>query len=122
MTRKLILCQRVVTLVLGFVVATILSPLPLHAQQFFGSVVGTVTDASGGVIPGATITITNIGTNEKRSAKADSAGNYQFVSLVPAVYRIDVEMPNFKRFVRESVSVAVNTTTRADAALQVGEI
>src|SRR5579863_6910956 len=53
----------------------------LHPQGFFGSVVGTVTDASGAIIPGATVTLTNVGTNEKHVANANSSGDYQFVNL-----------------------------------------
>ena len=90
------------------------------AQTFYGSIVGTVTDTSGAVIPGANVTITNIGTNESQSATTNSAGEYSFVNLVPANYKVDVQMTAFKRFVRQPVEVAVNTASRVDAKLQVG--
>jgi hypothetical protein len=94
---------------------------PLHAQTFYGSLVGTVTDATGAVVPGAAVTLTDVSTNEKHSAKSDAKGDYEFVDLVPAIYSVDVEAASFKRFVRPAVTVEVNTTTRADARLQVGE-
>ena len=67
--------------------ATILAITPLlSAQSFYGSVVGTVTDASGAVVPGATITVTNIGTSESVKVKTDSGGKYSAVNLLPAEY------------------------------------
>ena len=92
----------------------------LSAQAFFGSIVGTVSDGTGAVVPGAQITLTDIATNEKHVATADKAGDYQFVSLVPAVYRVEVDMVSFKRYIRDNIIVDVNTTVRANARLQVG--
>jgi hypothetical protein len=106
-------------LVMGMAV---LSPLPLHAQTFYGSIVGTVTDSSGAAVPGAAVTITDIATNEKRSDKSDSAGNYRFVNLVPAAYKVEVQKANFKRFVSAHSVVQVGDTLRVDAALQVGAV
>lgn len=94
----------------------------LHAQTFYGSIVGVVTDVSGAVVPGATVTITNIGTNDKRTATSDSSGNYQFVDLVPAVYRVEVSKENYKRFLRDRSAVQVGSTLRVDVVLQVGTI
>jgi hypothetical protein len=93
---------------------------PLVAQTFFGSIVGTVTDSSGAVVPSATVTVTNIGTNEKHAAQTDAAGNYRFVSLLPANYKVEVEAANFKRFSRSPIAVQVGATARVDSALEVG--
>jgi hypothetical protein len=76
----------------------------------------------GAAVPGAAVTITDIGTNEKHTAQSDSAGDYRFVSLVPAVYKVEVQKSNFKRFVRDRAPVQVSSTTRVDVALQVGEV
>jgi hypothetical protein len=103
----------------SLVMLTLLST-QVKAQSFFGSIVGTVTDASGGVVPNATVNVTNIATNEKHTVKSGSAGEYRFVDLVPATYRVDVEAANFKRFVQDSIPVEVANTIRVDAALQVG--
>src|SRR6516164_10012898 len=84
----------------------------VNAQTFYGSVVGSVTDNSGAVVAGATVTITNLGTSESRTADTNAAGEYSFVNLVPANYKVDVQAGNFKHFVRQSVAVTVNTTTR----------
>jgi len=92
----------------------------LHAQSSYGSITGTVTDATGGVIPGATVTITNTGTNEARTVQTGSAGEYRFVDLLPASYRVAVQAKSFKRFEHAAVTVQVGGTLRVDAALQVG--
>jgi hypothetical protein len=91
-------------------------------QTFFGTVVGTVTDSTGGSVPAASVTITNTGTSDKRAAQTDSNGAYQFVSLVPGTYRVDVEKPGFKRFSRTEFTVEVQATVRVDAALEIGDV
>ncbi len=100
-------------------VATLL-PAPLQAQTFYGSIVGTVTDATGAILPGATVTITNTATNDKRTAQSNAAGDFSFVSLLPSVYTIEVQKATFKRFVREQITVQVNQTVRLEAAMQIG--
>jgi hypothetical protein len=90
------------------------------AQTFYGSIVGTVSDNSGAIVPGANVTVTNLGTNEARTEKTNAAGEYSFVNLVPANYKVAVAAAGFKRFEKSPIQVAVNTATRVDPALQVG--
>ena len=113
------LARLCIGLVMLAVIATLL-PSQLRAQTFYGSIVGNVTDASSAIVPGATVTLTNTGTNEKRAAQTNSAGDYSFVSLVPSTYKVEVAKANFKRFVRDQVLVQINSTVRVDAAMQVG--
>lgn len=94
--------------------------LPLLAQTFYGSILGTVTDASGAVIPGASVTLTNRGTAERRAAETDSSGNYRFVNLVPGAYRLDVELTGFKHYTREPIAVEVQAAVRIDLLMEVG--
>ena len=94
----------------------------LPAQTFYGSMVGTVTDASGAAIPGASVALTNIGTAERRTVASDSAGSYRFLNLVPGNYKIDVENTGFKRLTREPIVVEVGGAVRIDASLQVGDV
>ena len=63
----------------------------LRSQQTSGSSVGTVTDNTGAVVTGATVTLTNVDTGDRRTATTNAAGDYQFVNLVPGNYRVDVE-------------------------------
>jgi hypothetical protein len=97
-----------------------LSTQTLKAQSFYGTVAGTVTDASGAIVPGATVTATNTGTNDRHTVKSDLGGNYRVTSLVPSTYRIEVEAANFKHYVQPSITVQVDTTIRVDAVLTIG--
>jgi hypothetical protein len=99
-----------------------ISPQDTFAQTSYGSIVGTVNDASGASVPGATVTLTNLGTSEKRAADSDTNGNYQFVNLVPGKYRIDVEKPGFKHFTSDQIQVEVQSAVRIDAPMQVGDV
>jgi hypothetical protein len=94
----------------------------LHGQNTYGSVVGSVADASGAAVTDATVTLTNLGTQEKRTQNSGADGLFTFVNLFPGNYRIDVEKQGFKHFVRDPVTVEVQQSTRVDAALQVGEV
>ena len=108
--------------VLGFAIASlaifVLLASPLKAQTFYGSIVGTVTDVSCAVVPGATVTVTNLGTNEKRTVQTDASGNYRVVNLIPANYRLDVELAGFKHMTREPIPVQVEASVRVDARLR----
>jgi hypothetical protein len=94
----------------------------LKAQSSSGAIVGTVTDTSGAAVPGSTVTLTNIGTNDKKTMEADAAGNYRFVTLPPAQYKVEVSAPGFKRVVQTPITVQVDSTVRVDAKLDIGAV
>jgi hypothetical protein len=90
------------------------------AQLLFGSIVGTITDSSGALIPDALVTVTQAQTSEKRSGISNSTGAY-VISTVPAgTYSVLISKPGFQHFETVNVEVAINTTVRVDAALRVG--
>ncbi len=91
-------------------------------QTFYGSIAGTVIDASGGAIPDAAVTLTNIGTSDKRTMQSDASGSYTFVNLVPGRYRLDAEKAGFKHFTREPVVVEVQNAVRIDIPMEVGAV
>jgi len=94
----------------------------LYGQTTYGSVAGSVADTSGASITDAKVTLTNLGTQEKRTQSSGADGLFNFVNLFPGQYRVDVEKQGFKHFVRGDVAVDVAQNTRVDAALQVGEV
>jgi outer membrane receptor protein involved in Fe transport len=95
--------------------------LPAAAQLTEGTVVGTVTDASGAVVVGAKVTVKNIGTDFVIEAMTDDIGFYRVPHLSPGKYQVRVEKSGFKASVVEDVIVSVNVVARADVSLAVGE-
>jgi len=95
---------------------------PLRAQISYGSIIGTVTDASGASVPEAVVTLTKTGTAERRTAVSNADGNYEFVNLLPGRYRVEVEKAGFKHLTRDDIPVEVQATVRVDASMQVGEV
>lgn len=94
----------------------------VHAQSFFGSIVGTAVDASGASVAGTIVTLTNSGTGETKTSSTDQDGNYQFLNLIPGVYKVDFEKPGFKHLTTDGIQVTVQATVRADASMQIGAI
>jgi Carboxypeptidase regulatory-like domain len=90
--------------------------------QASGSLVGTVTDNVGAIVPGAKVAYTNIGTNETKTAQSDASGNYQFLQLIPGMYKVTVENAGFKQFARTNIEVTVGNATRIDATMEVGAV
>ena len=107
-----------ITLCLVFLLAC----ASLFGQTFYGSLVGTVSDASSSAMPQANVTLINLGTGERRTAQTDTSGNYQFVNIVPGQYRVEVENTGFRRFAREPITVEVQSAVRIDVAMQVGDV
>lgn len=95
---------------------------PMPGQTFYGSIVGVVSDSSSAAMPGATITLTNAGTGESRSAVTAADGSYRFVNLVPGSYKVSIEHAGFRRYARDQVLVEVEGAVRIDVAMQVGDV
>lgn len=111
---------------IGFIVTVallILSCSPsLHAQLPTGDIIGTVTDASGGALPNAHVTVTNTGTGEMRSADTGASGDYAFTLLQLGTYTVMVEAKGFKKLTAPSVTLASGDRARVDAKMEVGDV
>lgn len=83
-----------------------------------GTIIGTVKDQTGAVVPGATVTATNVGTNVSRSTTTGSEGSYEIPQLVPGIYRVEAEGPNFAKTITENVTVNVLGRVTIDAELK----
>src|SRR5262249_36025703 len=94
--------------------------VPAFAQT--GGVTGTVKDSSGAVLPGVTITTTNVGTNAERTVITDERGDYSVTLLPIGTYRIQAELPGFRRGLAENIKLNVNDRLRIDFTLQVGTV
>ncbi|HEV8131517.1 MAG TPA: TonB-dependent receptor [Acidobacteriota bacterium] len=92
------------------------------AQQDMGVITGVITDATGGSVPGAKITVVNRQTNESRSVESSEAGSYTVGPLRIGSYDITVEMPGFKKAVWQGIVLHAQDRVRADFRLDVGEV
>src|SRR5208282_5055803 len=106
--------------VVGLTLTLILAVAPLSAQTNAGSIVGTVTDPSGAIVAGATVTVTNVGTNNAVKTTSDSSGEYVVTPLEVGKYSVAVEATGFKRSIRPDIQVNVQDRVRVDAKLEVG--
>jgi hypothetical protein len=93
-----------------------------HAQAGTADVLGTITDQTGAVIPGAQITLTNTGTGIVKKGTSDAKGEYIFTALQNGTYSIDVEMQGFKSHTNKSFAVSTGERVRMDAAMQPGAV
>ncbi len=96
--------------------------LPVPAQTNRGGISGTVFDSTGAVIPMASVTITNLGTNQKVTLKTSEAGVYTATSLEPVTYSVTVEATGFKKAVIHDVKVDTSTTATINITLEPGAI
>jgi hypothetical protein len=94
----------------------------LYAQTATGQVNGTVTDASGGAISGARVTLTNQGTNIATLTETNGTGYYLFLNVQPGTYALTVEMGGFKSARLPSLIVAVNQSITQNVRLEVGAV
>jgi hypothetical protein len=96
--------------------------LPSGAQSLQTAVVGQVRDATGGVMPGVTVTVTNTATGVTRLAVTDGEGAYSVTALVTGSYTVLAELEGFKSVLRQGVVVQADTATRVDVVLEIGDI
>jgi hypothetical protein len=92
----------------------------LLASDPTGTITGTVTDTSGGVVPKTRVTVTNIATNAAREAVTNDDGDFTVALLPPGHYRVALEKEGFRRTVLPDVGLDVEQTARVDFTLQIG--
>ena len=95
-------------------------PFAAHAQQYSGSITGTVTDPSGAAVAGATVTAINSGTNATYTATTSDLGSYTFPQMVVGTYEIHIKAASFKEFISKGVEVHTSTAAEVNAKLELG--
>lgn len=90
--------------------------------QFRGGVQGTVTDTSGAVVPGATVTLTNKETNKTQTVDASDDGFYRISGLPPGQYTLSGEKAGYKKQLLENVTLSAEETQGVDLKLEVGDV
>ncbi len=110
----------VIFLLLGMS-AFLLSP-SASAQQVYGSIYGTVTDPSGSAVANVKITITDPAKGTRSEVLTNDSGNYSKDRLIPGSYTAEAEGPGFRRSISREIIVSVDTSTRVDFTLEVGQV
>ena len=106
---------------LGAIVGVLLFSVSLFSQGNFGRILGTVSDQTGGVISGATVTVIDKDRGVARTLTTDQAGEYNAPTLIPGTYTVRVEAKGFKLLERQNVELEVGREVRVDLTLQPGE-
>ena len=101
-------------------VLVLLAATPLWPQTNKGSISGTIFDPSGAVLPGVTLTITNIGTGHKIVVQTTDKGAYTVPNLDPVDYRIEAEAPGFKKTTMDRVKVDTATPVTVNLTMEIG--
>lgn len=91
-------------------------------SQTFGEITGMITDTSGAIVAGATITVVDPATNFNRVTTSNNTGHYTFPSLRPSTYSVRVEMAGFTSEIRNSVELQVQQVARIDFQLKPGAV
>jgi hypothetical protein len=115
-------CFRLPFVISIVVLAFAFVPAPASAQLLYGSLVGTVKDAQGARVPGATVTIVAKETNLTREGSTDAQGSYSFNNMLAGPYDVKVSLSGFREFVRSNVPVTVGEISRVDVTLEVGTL
>ena len=114
-----LLCLCLLTFILGLGAT---QDINAQSQALNGQIEGTVTDASGAAVPNAAITVRNIQTGTERQITSADDGTYRAPLLPLGIYRLTVEVPNFKRLVREGITLVAGQTATIDLGLEAGDV
>jgi len=105
---------------LTFLFLSVFSVPRSHAQATTADVVGTVFDATGSVVPDATVVLTNVDTQEKRTATSNGAGEFVFTLLKPNHYSLEISRTGFKQSKIDTFNLVAGDRAREDSHLQAG--
>jgi hypothetical protein len=117
-----ILSTRLCRALLTAILAALLLPAGASAQFDSSTVLGAVRDSSGGVVPGATVTLKNTATDITATTVTDAEGSYQFLNVRIGTYTVRAELQGFSAAEAKDVSVTVNARQRVDLTLTVGNV
>ena len=90
------------------IVAIVLSTVPMSGQTSNGTILGTITDSSHAVMANVQVSLTDTGTNTRRTDSTNAQGYFVFPNLAPGTYRVDVEQPGFQKTVRSDIGLDAN--------------
>ncbi len=106
----------------ALLLALLAAPWAAHAQTVTGTITGIVKDASGGVLPGVTVTMTQAETGRQESVVTDAEGRYTSIPLQLGTYRIEASLTGFKASIRGGIGLTIDDVARVDFTLEVGTV
>ena len=106
----------------GLVLSLLALSTVAHAQDFRGRINGTVTDDTGAVLPGVTVTVSSPALIQPQTQVTGAQGDYRFLALPPGVYDVAFELTGFQAVKREGIRVVINQTLSIDQQLQVATL
>ncbi len=115
-------CRFAKVAIVAVFLATTLATTTLQAQKTTGGIEGTITDATGAVVPGVRVTATDEGTGERLVATSDQGGTYRFLEVHPDSYQVTVEAPGFRQMSFTHVLVLISRVTPLNATITPGSI
>jgi hypothetical protein len=99
-----------------------LASAPALAQQQLGAIQGTITDATRGVLPGVTVTVTNLDTGVRRTTTTNASGVYRVPSVEPGRYKVSAELQGFRTSSQNEITVSVGATLGVNFTMQTGNV
>ncbi|HZL27424.1 MAG TPA: carboxypeptidase-like regulatory domain-containing protein [Acidobacteriaceae bacterium] len=111
-----------VSIVAALVLATLFAGNTAQAQTVTGSIYGTVTDATGAAVPGATVTVTALETGAVTAAKTNSSGDYVFPVLNPGAFKVTAGMTGFETMTQNDLHLAANQNVNASFTMKAGAV
>src|SRR6202140_786998 len=112
---------RTTSSVLSTILGGFLFSVALFAQGNFGRILGTVTDQTGAVLPGATVSVIDTQRGIARTLTTDGAGEYNAPTLIPGTYTVRVEAKGFRTLDRQNIALEVGQEVRVDLTPQTGD-
>src|ERR1035437_6979376 len=111
---------RCVSILAVIALLTVISGVATAQRTGGATLVGTVTDSTGAVVVGATVTVVNAETSFRSETQTSSEGSYYVPYLSPGTYRVTLEAVGFKQYVRDGIAIRAAETPRIDVQLEVG--
>ena len=105
---------------LAALAATVLLPCGALGQAVYGSIYGTVTDATGAVIPNANIVVTDTAKGTTAQVTANGSGEFRVDHMIPDIYSVSVETPGFKKYEQSNLQVFADSSVKVEVALTTG--
>jgi hypothetical protein len=100
--------------------ALVLTPCSAPGQAVYGAIYGTVTDATGALIPNAPVVVTDTAKGTSVAATSNESGEFRVEHLIPDAYSVTVDQPGFKKYEQTGIQVNADSSTKIDAVLTIG--